>query len=124
MKKLIIIFATVFTTFFFYAQGVEKGMHNVDVAQFKAFEKQEKHLLLDVRTPNEYKQGHVEGAKNIDYFDKGFKSELEKLDKKVPVYVYCRSGGRSSKAMQIMKDMGFESVYNLKGGYLAWSQNK
>lgn len=123
MKKYILILVALFTTFFFYAQVAEKGAHNVDVDQFKAFEKQEKHLLLDVRTPNEYKQGHIEGAKNLDYFDKGFKTELGKLDKSVPVYVYCRSGGRSGKAMQIMKEMGFESIYNLKGGYLAWSQH-
>ncbi len=122
MKKYILILIALLTTFFFYAQVAEKGTHNVDVSQFKAFEKQEKHLLLDVRTPNEYKQGHIEGAKNLDYFDKGFKTELGKLDKSIPVYVYCRSGGRSAKAMQIMKEMGFESIYNLKGGYLAWSQ--
>lgn len=124
MKNYILILITVLSSFAFYAQGGEKGTHNVDVNQFKAFEKLEKKTLIDVRTPNEFKQGHIEGAKNLDYFNKGFKTELEKLDKSIPVYVYCRSGGRSAKAMQIMKDLGFESVYNLKGGYLSWAQHK
>ncbi|MCT4582177.1 MAG: rhodanese-like domain-containing protein [Flavobacteriales bacterium] len=124
MKKYIVVFIALLTSFFFYAQVAQKGTHNVDVGQFKAFEKQEKKLLLDVRTPNEYQQGHIDGAKNLDYFDKSFKTELAKFDKGVPVYVYCRSGGRSAKAMQIMKEMGFETVYNLKGGYLAWSQHQ
>jgi rhodanese-related sulfurtransferase len=122
MKKYLIVLIIALATSLVFGQ--EKGMHNVVVNEFQNFKKLSKKNLLDVRTPQEFEKGHIEGAKNVDYFSKGFKSELEKLDKSVPVYVYCRSGGRSAKAMQIMKEMGFESVYNLQGGFLAWSQKK
>ncbi len=76
-----------------------------------------KGLLLDVRTPEEYSEGHIEGALNLDIYDKQFSIELDKLDKTKPVYVYCKSGGRSSNASEIMKEKGFKEVYNLVGGY-------
>jgi rhodanese-related sulfurtransferase len=124
MKKYIVLVLAILSISFLFGQAGEKGTHTVDVGQFKEYTKLEKKEIIDVRTPNEFDQGHIEGAKNIDYFSKSFKSELEKLDKSVPVYVYCRSGGRSAKAMQIMKEIGFVSVYNLQGGFLAWSQKK
>lgn len=81
--------------------------------------------LLDVRTPAEWNEGIIEGAIMADFYEDSFKSELEKLDKEVPVAVYCRSGGRSGSAMDIMKEMGFKEVYNLDGGIGAWnSANK
>ena len=76
-----------------------------------------KGLLLDVRTHEEYSEGHIEGALNLDIYDKQFSIELDKLDKTKPVYVYCKSGGRSSNASEIMKEKGFKEVYNLVGGY-------
>ena len=124
MKKYIVLILAILSVTFLFGQAGEKGTHTVEVDQFKEYSKLEKKEIIDVRTPNEFDQGHIEGAKNIDYFSKSFKSELEKLDKSVPVYVYCRSGGRSAKAMQIMKEIGFVSVYNLQGGFLAWSQKK
>ena len=124
MKKYILLIVMMLSISFLFGQGGEKGMHSVVVKEFQQYLKLEQVFLLDVRTTNEYKQGHIEGAKNIDYFNKGFKAELDKLNKTIPVYVYCRSGGRSAKAMQIMKEMGFVSVYNLQGGFLAWSQKK
>ena len=122
MKKYIIIFLLAFTALVFIGQ--QKGVHTVEVVEFQKFTTLSSKHLLDVRTPQEYQQGHIEGAVNIDYFSKSFKTELEKLDKTVPVYLYCRSGGRATKAMQIMKEMGFETIYNLKGGFLAWDQKK
>ncbi len=124
MKKYIVLILAILSVTFLFGQAGEKGTHTVEVDQFKEYSKLKKKEIIDVRTPNEFDQGHIEGAKNIDYFSKSFKSELEKLDKSVPLYVYCRSGGRSAKAMQIMKEIGFVSVYNLQGGFLAWSQKK
>ena len=93
---------------------------NVSASEFKTLIDSGKGLLLDVRTPNEVAQGSIKGNTNIDYFGANFKTELAKLDKNKPVYVYCRSGNRSGKSMQIMTDMGFKEVYNLIGGYSAW----
>ena len=78
--------------------------------------------LVDVRTPEEFGEGHIEGATNINYHDADFKSQLEQLNKEKPVFVYCRSGGRSGRSMKDFKDLGFKKVYDLKGGFNAWSK--
>ncbi|MDX5326347.1 MAG: rhodanese-like domain-containing protein [Bacteroidota bacterium] len=92
---------------------------DVDVNTFADL-KQGEGILLDVRTPEEYSQGHLEGAMHIDFYGQDFQNEISKLDKDTPVYVYCRSGGRSGKTMDMMKQMGFKEVYNLDGGITAW----
>lgn len=77
--------------------------------------------LVDVRTPEEYAQGHIQGAENINFFDEDFEQQLEqKLDKEQPVYIYCRSGNRSSKAAARMEALGFKAIYDLEGGYMNW----
>ena len=96
------------------------GFHDVKVAEFEKLAKAGNGTTLDVRTPKEYDEGHLKGSINMSYFDKDFKNQVGKLDKDKPVYVYCHSGGRSSKAMNIMKSQGFTAVYNLTGGYAAW----
>lgn len=78
--------------------------------------------LVDVRTPDEYKNGHIDHAKNIDYMNDNFKNEIKKLDKTKPVYVYCQAGGRSAKAASLFIEAGFKEVYDLKGGYESWKK--
>ena len=79
-------------------------------------------IILDVRTPNEFNEGHLENAININFYDPNFKTEIAKLDRTKTILVYCRSGGRSAKSMNIMKDNGFQTVYNMLGGYSSWSK--
>lgn len=79
-------------------------------------------LLIDIRTENEYVLGHLKGAKNIDYYKDDFKSQINKLDKNAPVYIYCHSGVRSDYALKIMQTMGFKSVTDLQGGIVAWKK--
>jgi rhodanese-related sulfurtransferase len=78
-------------------------------------------VLLDVRTEDEYNDGIIENAINID-IHKGqeFIAAIEALDKSKNYYVYCRSGARSAKACEIMNELGFENAYNLMGGILDW----
>jgi rhodanese-related sulfurtransferase len=76
--------------------------------------------IIDVRTPEEYEQGHIIGAKNIDYLTKSFGEDLNVLNKAEPVYIYCRSGKRSKKSISDFKTQGFEEVYELDGGILNW----
>lgn len=84
-------------------------------------EADENSIILDVRTEDEYNDGIIPNAINID-IHKGqvFISELEALDKNKNYYVYCRSGARSAKACEIMNELGFENAYNLVGGILEW----
>lgn len=77
-------------------------------------------VFLDVRTPEEFEEGHIEGAVNINFFDEDFKEQVEALDKEKPVYIYCRSGNRSQKAGKILSQMGFEKVYDIGAGYINW----
>ncbi len=93
----------------------------LDKKTFKRVIQQKNIQLVDVRTPREFKSGHINKAINIDLFQMGnFKQAFEKLEKKRPIYLYCRSGSRSKKAAQKALEMGFEKVYDLKGGYMHW----
>ncbi|WP_298502464.1 rhodanese-like domain-containing protein [uncultured Maribacter sp.] len=77
--------------------------------------------LIDVRTPNEFTNGHIGNAVNVDFFKSDtFVSYFEKLDISKPVYLYCRSGARSRKAAHKLVDMGFKEIYDLQGGYSKW----
>jgi phage shock protein E len=78
--------------------------------------------LIDVRTPQEYKSGYIQAAKNIDVNSSDFIAKMSKQDKSKPVYLYCRSGMRSAKASKLLVKMGFEEIFDLKGGYMAWSR--
>jgi len=77
--------------------------------------------LIDVRTPLEFEQGHLKYAKNIDFKSEHFQSEISKLDKNKPVYLYCRSGNRSGKAELSLKEWGFLLPTNI-GGFVELTQ--
>ena len=76
--------------------------------------------VIDVRTPEEYEEGHIEGAQNINVKSEAFVTEIEKLSKSDTLLVYCRSGRRSLYAAQVMVSFGFQKIYDLKGGFLNW----
>ena len=76
-------------------------------------EPQKDFVILDVRTPEEYNETHVSGAKNIDFKNSNFKAEIAKLDKTGSYKLYCRTGNRSGQALEIMKGMGFSQLENL-----------
>ena len=81
--------------------------------------------LFDVRTPEEYNLGHINGAVNIDFKNEEiFYRSFEKLDKSKPVYLYCRSGNRSKKSADILIELGFSKVYDLNGGFIEWNLNE
>lgn len=77
-------------------------------------------VIIDIRTPQEFKAGHIPNAINIDYYSPAFKQELDKLDKSKTYLIYCRTGHRSGNTMPIMKELGFQNVYELGGGITAW----
>lgn len=76
--------------------------------------------IVDVRTSEEYAGGYIENAVNIDVNSDDFESHFADFDKNKPLYIYCRSGGRSQQAAQKLQNMGFQEIYDLKGGILAW----
>ena len=76
--------------------------------------------LIDVRTPEEYSDGHILNSKNIDFLDENFELYIQKLDKKSPVIVYCQSGGRSAKSALKLLSNSFVKIYDLDGGFSKW----
>ena len=98
--------------------------HVIDVPEFsKAIEKIPDIQLLDVRTPKEFQEGHIQGATNFDWLGDYFNLQITNLDKNKPVYVYCMSGKRSSDATEVLLKNGFE-VYELTGGILNWRKHQ
>ncbi len=78
-------------------------------------------IVLDVRTHDEFKGGHLSNATMIDYYSSDFKSRVSQLDKTKPVFVYCAGGVRSGNASKILIQLGFNEVYDLQGGFNAWT---
>ena len=81
-------------------------------------------IIIDVRTPDEFNKGHLKNSLNVNWFDENFDENLNIFSKDLPVMVYCLSGGRSSKANERIKSLGFKNVYELDGGILEWRKNK
>jgi rhodanese-related sulfurtransferase len=78
-------------------------------------------VILDVRTAEEIAEGHIEGAKFIDFYREDFKIEIESMGKEFTYAVYCRSGKRSGKTIEIMQEAGFHNLFNLDGGIIDWA---
>jgi rhodanese-related sulfurtransferase len=76
--------------------------------------------LIDVRTPAEFAEGHIENAKNIDFYSAKFDLKIDALDKSKPVILYCKSGGRSAKCVSKLNLKGFKVIYELQGGINHW----
>lgn len=97
------------------------GNKNLSATAFSEKIKTENNVqILDVRTPEEFKGGFIAGAVNINWNSNKFGSDVQKIDKSKPVYVYCFSGARSSSAAAYMRKEGFKEVYELSGGIQKW----
>ena len=77
--------------------------------------------LVDVRTLGEVAGGTIENSIHLDFYHSNFSSKLEKLDKSKPLMLFCRSGNRSGKASKVAEGLGFTEIYDLEGGFTAWS---
>jgi phage shock protein E len=96
---------------------------NLDAAGFAEQITKADVITLDVRTPGEFAEGHIEGAINIDVEGASFDSEIANLDKTKSYAVYCRSGRRSIIAVDKMSATGFEKLSNLENGINNWLAN-
>jgi len=120
MKKALYLFAIALIFMSCQAQQ-KKEVKLVSPEQFSQEIVKDKGQLIDVRTPNEYSAGHIEGAQNINLHDDNFTVQINKLDKKQTVYVYCKAGRRSAEASSVLKQNGFKNVVELDGGTDAWT---
>ncbi|MGE9266964.1 MAG: rhodanese-like domain-containing protein [Verrucomicrobiales bacterium] len=124
MKSPAIFAALLLSTF---APAAEKAVTHLDAPAARkllaADQKKpaaEQVTILDLRTPEEFKEGHLKGARNIDFLGDDFEKELAKLDRKKTYLVHCQSGGRSSMALETFQKLGFQHLIHLDGGYAEW----
>lgn len=94
----------------------------VSAIEFK--EQSTNQTIIDIRTPQEFAMGHIEGAININYYDRSFMEQVAKLDKNKPIYMYCRSGNRTSSASKKLIKIGFTEVIDLDNGIISWAKNQ
>ena len=93
----------------------------ISPSEFK--EKSINHTIIDIRTPYEFKQGYIKGAININYYDRNFLDNFKNFDKNEPIFIYCRSGSRTSSASRKLVKLGFLKVYDMQGGISNWARN-
>ena len=134
MRKIILVAVLVFSISFKGESnniGVQETIQeekagkvkDIDVTTFSELINSRKGTILDVRTPEEWSDGIIEGAVNINFYDENFLSEASKLPKNKVIYVYCKKGGRSATAANQLKEKGYR-VFNLLGGFDAWMAAK
>lgn len=117
MKKVIYI---VIAILMMVSCSQKIGYNSVDAGKFATIiQNTNKIQIVDVRTPDEFSEGHLPGAVNIDVNGTDFAEQIKKLDKKVPVAVYCRSGRRSKLAADQLVNSGY-TVTELDGGIISW----
>lgn len=100
----------------------KRGFKNVTPQEFDKLRQSKTNVVLDVRTKEEYAEGHIPGSVLLDFMSPDFEKELAKLDKNSTFLVHCASGGRSARACKKMEALGFKNLYNLQGGMGAWEK--
>ncbi|GAA4271046.1 rhodanese-like domain-containing protein [Aquimarina gracilis] len=122
MKYIPFLLISFFSLTFFSCKQIDESstVELITVEEMDSLLEMGKVQLIDVRTPDEYAKGYIEGAINIDFRNENFEEQIEKIDKSKPVAVYCGRGGRSSKCSAYMKKAGFKKIYDLDGGITEW----
>lgn len=120
MKKYLVL---LFGVMFFFGCKAQNSVKVLTAEEFAAAVKEDKKaVVLDVRRPDEFAAGHIEGAVLLNFLDTvAFNAGVEKLDKSKTYYIYCRSGRRSNNAAVLMQKKGF-TVFDLGGGFLSWQR--
>ncbi len=96
-------------------------IQNVSIEKYSEINKIP-HVLLDVRTPEEYENEHIDKAININVKGEDFIEKVQEYSNETTLIIYCRTGKRSAKAAKILKELGYKKIFNLLGGYQKWKQ--
>ncbi len=125
-RRIVTLMITILVPLFVLASAVTLMAKVKNINTKKAYELIEERdgdsdfVILDVRTPEEFTEGHIENAVNIDFYADVFPDELDGLDRNKTYLIYCRSGSRSGSTTRMMKELGFQDAYNMKGGIESW----
>lgn len=119
-----ILLGLAFTSCLFAASAADtpapSPIKHVDPKNAQKLLSQTNLVVLDIRTPEEFKSYHIAGATNIDFNSSDFEQRISSLDRSKPYLVHCASGGRSKRSLKIFQKYDFQSVYHLDGGIVAW----
>ncbi|MBN1499936.1 MAG: rhodanese-like domain-containing protein [Spirochaetes bacterium] len=112
---------TSFSTILFCS---EKNSVSIDAEKSKKMIDENKNnkdfIIIDVRTPQEYSQGHIENSINIDFYAPDFQEKISALDRNKTYLVYCRSGNRSAQSIPVFQKAGIKNFFNMTGGFSDW----
>ncbi|MFZ9045294.1 MAG: rhodanese-like domain-containing protein [Cyclobacteriaceae bacterium] len=97
-------------------------IHRIENQELKKLQMTTALQLVDVRTAGEFERGYIEGARLIDFTKADFSEKVGKLDRTKPIAVYCAVGGRSYQSTAVLKRLGFQEIYDLKGGIQGWKK--
>jgi rhodanese-related sulfurtransferase len=118
MKKIIVLIAS---ALLLAGCSSSSTASDLSVTEFSAKIAEAGVITLDVRTPGEFAEGYIKGARLINFQSGNFENEIAALDKNATYAVYCRSGNRSGQAVKVMQDAGFTNVFNMNGGVIDWA---
>ena len=119
--SLVLIFGAVQSCAQSQKENKVETIAKISPTEFK--EQSEEQLILDVRSTEEFMEGHIAGAINNNVYDENFTEIMNNFPKNKPIFVYCKSGKRSSMAAVKLSKLGFKQIYDLEGGILNWIKN-
>ena len=121
---LTILFLVLSSVFHFSNAQEASKSETLSERKFQKLMKKDNSAVIDVRTEQEFSEGPIPNAQNIDVHKEDFTATIQSLDKAKTYLLHCRSGKRSAKALNIVKEAGFQNVYHLKGGFIEWDGAK
>lgn len=119
--KLIALLFTMLLSVGCITNKQEKQVNVLSPTEFKSQSLNK--VIIDIRTPQEFSRGHIEGAININYFDRTFIEEFKKYKQTDSLFLYCKSGKRTTSASTKLSTLGYKNIFDLEGGIGNWSKN-
>lgn len=125
MRILIIIIGCFFISCNAWKSGKNFSYTELNYSDFEnKLDKDSNFIIVDVRTPKEYRNGHMKNATNVSYFGTTFTDSVKLLNRNKTIYMYCQTQHRSPLASRKMKKLGFKKIIDLKGGFMKWENNQ
>ena len=125
MKFLGLAFILVFTSCHSWKNSKTFSYSELSFTDFNnSLKNDSNYIIVDVRTPKEYRNGHMKNAVNVSYFGTIFTDSIKTLDRKKTIYMYCQTQHRSPLASKKMRKLGFVKIIDLTGGFMKWENNQ
>lgn len=125
MKYIFVLFSLLLLGCNSWKTSKNFNYQEMPVSDFlKTMNNDNNYIIVDVRTPKEYRNGHMKHALNVSYFGTTFTDSIKTLDRSKTIYMYCQTQHRSPFASKKMKKLGFKKIIDLKGGFVKWENNE